>query len=308
MMHKISVVSPVYKSRLSVLPLVDELVRVLSSITSKYEIILVDDHCPENSWELIVKATTQSDNIKGVKLSRNFGQHYAITAGLEKATGDWVVVMDCDLQDSPYELPCLFEKALEGYDIVLARRENRQDNRFKILLSDLFYKVFGYLTGTKQDSSVANFGIYHRKVINAILSMRDQVRFFPTMVQWVGFNRTYINVAHNQRGSGKSSYTLSKLLNLAIDNIIAYSDKPLRIVVKVGFLITSISFIIGFYYLIQYYSGSITVTGFTSLIISIWFLSGIIISILGTIGLYIGKLFDKVKDRPMYIIEEEINF
>lgn len=287
--------------------LVSQLNEVLQKICNDYEIILVEDGSPDNSWKFIEDICKNNSKVKGIKLSRNFGQHYAITCGLEAANGDWVVVMDCDLQDQPEEIPNLFNKAMEGYDIVFAQRENRQDSVFKKISSKLFYKLFSYLTGTEQDTRIANFGIYNRKVIQSILSMNDYIRYFPTMVQWVGFNSAKVKVKHSSRFEGKSSYTFSNLLKLALNNILSFSDKPLKIFMKLGLYISTISFLIGIMYLLQYFSGHIVVLGFTSIIITITFLSGIIILTLGIVGMYAGKTFEQSKQRPTYIIHKKIN-
>lgn len=304
---QISVVSPVYKAEKIVSELVLQLTKTLSSITDNFEIILVNDASPDNSWLAIVDECQKDKRVKGINLSRNFGQHYAITAGLSSATGEWVVVMDCDLQDDPKEIPNLYNKALEGWDSVFAQRIQRKDSFLKKTFSKLFYTFFSYLTETKQDPTVANFGIYNKKVICAILEMKDQVRYFPTMVQWVGFNKYYLPVKHASRYEGKSSYNFKGLLELALNNIIAFSDKPLRLVAKLGLIIALLSFIAALIYFVSYFIGNIEVLGFTTLILSIWFLSGIVIFILGMIGLYIGKVFEKVKDRPSFIIKESFN-
>lgn len=303
----ISVVSPVYRAENIVSELVKQVRDAVLTITDNFEIILVNDASPDSSWEKIVDECKADKRVKGINLSRNFGQHYAITAGLSYAKGEWVVVMDCDLQDRPDEIPNLYRMAMEGYDSVFAQRKVRQDGFLKKNLSKMFYKLFSYLTETKQDASVANFGIYHHKVIDALLSMKDQIRFFPTMVQWVGFRKCYLPVKHSERFEGKSSYNFKSLFRLALNSILAFSDKPLRLTVKLGFGITLISLMVMFVYFIMYLTGSIKVLGFTSLIISFWFLSGVIIFILGFVGLYIGKMFEKVKDRPNFIVQEEIN-
>ncbi len=303
----ISIVSPVYKAETIVSELVKQIKESVKKITDNYEIILVNDASPDNSWVAIEQACQADKRVKGIDLSRNFGQHYAITAGLNYTKGEWVVVMDCDLQDRPDEIPNLYAKAQEGWDSVFAQRVNRNDSFLKRNFSKAFYALFSYLTETKQDASVANFGIYHRRVIDAILEMKDQIRFFPTMVQWVGFRKCYLPVKHSERKEGKSTYNLKSLFKLALDTIIAFSDKPLRLTVKIGFSIASISFLVGLVYLILYFAGKIKVLGFTSIFISIWFLAGIIITILGIIGLYLGKTFEKVKDRPVFIASEILN-
>jgi dolichol-phosphate mannosyltransferase len=304
---KLSIISPVFKATETLSILVERIESSIVSITDNYEIILVDDGCPDNSWEKISEIAENNKNVKGIKLSRNFGQHYAITCGLENSNGDWVVVMDCDLQDVPEEIPNLYNKALEGYDVVLARRASRKDGFFKKLGSQLFYKLLSFFTDTKQDKSIANFGIYHRKVIASVLAMGDHIRVFPIMIQWVGFNKVAIDVKHSKREEGKSSYTISKLLKLAFDTFLTFSNKPLMLTIKFGLLISLVSFVLGMIYLYQYLSGAITVLGFTSIIISIWFLSGVVIFSIGILGLYIGKTFDASKNRPGFIVDEIIN-
>jgi glycosyltransferase involved in cell wall biosynthesis len=307
MKPEISVVSPVYKASNGLIALVERVTTELKKITNNFEIILVDDGSPFNDWDLIQDLAKHNKNLIGIKLSRNFGQHYAITAGLSNAQGKWIVVMDCDLQDRPEEIGNLYNAAIKGYDLVFAKRANRKDNLLKRLSSKIFYYIFSYLTGTKQDPAIANFGIYKDKVIKAILSMEDQTRYFPTMSQWVGFKKTYLNVEHAERADGKSSYSWRMLLNLAFDNILAFSNKPMKLTVTLGLAISLLSFISGLFYLYMYLTGHVSVLGFTSLIISISFFSGIIILILGIIGLYLAKVFDKVKGRPSYIIDKIIN-
>ena len=205
----LSVVSPVYGASGSIPELCAQLHEYAGSITQSYEVILVFDCSPDDGWERIEVECEKDSRVKGIRLSRNFGQHYAITAGLAKSSGDWIVVMDCDMQDLPEEIPNLYNKAKEGYDSVFAKRKERQDSSSKRFQSWAFYKIFGYLTDTKMDHSIANFGIYHRKVVDAILSMGDSIRYFPTMSQWVGFRRAYLPVTHGERKEGESSYYIS---------------------------------------------------------------------------------------------------
>ena len=304
---KISVVSPVYRGEMMVSELVRRNVETLSGMGVDYEILLVNDASPDNSWQAIEAECIKNPRVKGINLSRNFGQHYAITAGLSYAQGEWIVVMDCDLQDRPEEIPNLYAKAQEGYDSVLAQRVQRSHSWFKKLGSKCFYKVFSYLTETEQDASVANFGIYNRKVIDAVLSMGDAMRYFPTQIQWVGFKRAYLPIQHDERAEGKSTYNLRRLFRLAFDTIISFSDKPMRLMVKMGLLVTLAAFIVGVVFIIRYCMGLIVVMGFASLIISLWLLGGIIISLIGVVGIYLGKLFEKAKDRPTFIVDKKIN-
>jgi len=302
-----SVVSPVYKAEAIVHLLVEQLIRCLEPITSDYEIILVEDGSPDHSWQEIEKQCGANKKVKGIKLSRNFGQHYAITAGIEHSTGYWVIVMDCDLQDRPEEIKNLFEKTKEGYDIVLARRFERQDHFFKRLSSKSFYYVLSYLTGTSQDPRIANFGIYHRKVIDSINRLKEPIRYFPTMVKWVGFKKTIIDVEHGKRAAGSTSYNWRRLFRLALDIILANSDKPIKLIFKTGFFIALLAFLFGIYIMYNYFIHRITVPGYTSLLVSIWFIGGIIMLVLGLIGLYVGKTFEGVKKRPIYLSDIKLN-
>ena len=304
---KISIVSPVYMADKMLKKLTLQLKENLNTLNVPYEIILVDDKSPDNSWEEMKQISEENSEVKSIRLSRNFGQHPAIIAGLNEAKGEWIVVMDCDLQDQPKEIIKLYQKAIEGFDVVLAKRSNRQDKFFKKIFSKIFYKIYTYLTDSKFDNSVANFGIYNKKVIQQVINMDDYIKSFPLFVSWVGFNQTSISVEHSERDEGESSYTFSKLVSLAFDIIISFSNKPLKIVVKFGLLISLTSIIAGLITIYNYLNGSIEVLGYSSIIVSIWFLSGSIITITGIIGLYIGKIFNQVKNRPAFIIDEKIN-
>lgn len=302
----ISIVSPVYRAE-KILPiLVSEINLVMERIGEDYEIILVDDRSPDNSWEVMKVLSSQNSKIKSIRLSRNFGQHSAIFAGLTKTKGDWVVVMDCDMQDQPKEIAKLYKKALEGYDIVLGQRENRKDKFLKKLSSKLFYKVFNYLSGGHFNNEIGNFGIYRKKAIDSILNINDYIKFFPLFINWVGFKSISIPIEHSEREEGKSSYSISRLLKLAFNVIVSFSDKPLRLFINFGLGISILSFILGIYYLYLAITHKITQPGFSSLILSIWFLSGIIISCIGIVGVYLGKTFDQAKNRPTFIIDEEL--
>ena len=248
----ISVVTPVYKAETIVSELSRRVVESVESITNDFEVVFVCDGSPDDSWREICKVCCADKRLKGIKLTRNFGQDYAIAAGLSVAKGDWVVVMDCDLQDNPKDIPSLYEKAIDGYDVVFALRAERKDSFFKKISSKTFYAVFNYLTDTKQDSRIGNFGIFNSKVIRCVEQMHDSVRNFTTMVHWTGFNIGYVSVSRDERFEGKSSYSLAKLLAYSKDIIVAFSNKPLTLMVKFGFLLSFFSFVVGIYYFVQY--------------------------------------------------------
>lgn len=305
---ELSIISPIYKGEKMMDELVRRITAAVAPLTDEYEIILVNDQSPDHSWEKIEEHCAKDKHVKGLNLSRNFGQHYAITAGLSHCSGNWVVVMDCDLQDRPEEIPNLYAKASEGFDSVFAQRTDRQDTFLKKLSSASYHAVFAWLTGVKSDKSVANFGIYHRKVIEAVLSMGDSIRSFNVMVRWVGFRQAYLPVAHAERSEGTSGYNFIKLLRLATDNMIAFSNKPLYLVLRFGFGVFGLAICVALYYLLLYFFGGIQVSGFTTLVISLWLLGGIQIMIIGVVGLYIARIFDRVKNRPVFIIDKELNF
>ena len=302
----ISIVSPVHKAESLISDLVIQIRNAIKPLNANFEILLIEDGSPDKSWEQIEKLCLQFPEIRGIQLSRNFGQHHAISAGLALARGAWIVVMDCDLQDQPSEIPKLLKKAREGYDVVLARRVLRQDGFFKKLSSSIFYHVLSWLTGVKHDAAIANFGIYSRKVIDAINSMPESIRYFPTMVKWVGFQTTTVSVEHAKRTKGQTSYKFKRLLNLGLDICLAYSDKPLRLVVGTGFLISFLGLIFAAITIVQALRGEILVLGYASLIVSTWLLSGLVIFIIGVIGLYVGKCFEGIKRRPSFIISMKI--
>ena len=301
-MPVISVAIPVYKAEHCLDELYRRLVASLETISPDFEIILVEDCGGDNSWQVIERLAAVDSRVRGIQFSRNFGQHYGITAGLDQCRGDWVVVMDCDLQDRPEEIPRLYAKAQEGFDIVLARRIARQDPAIKRISSWLFYRIFSYLAEIEYDGASGNFRIMSRKVVTNYRRMGEQLRFFGGLVQWLGFPTSNIPVEHAERFEGNSTYTISKLWKLATETIIAYSDKPLRIGIRFGFGMAALAFSYGMYILLRALLYGSPIPGWNSLIVSIYFIGGIIIAMLGIIGIYLGKSFDESKKRPLYIV------
>ncbi|WP_091276759.1 glycosyltransferase family 2 protein [Alteribacillus persepolensis] len=304
----ISVVTPVYGCGDCLIQLYSRIKDTLEQHSLSFEMIMVEDNSPDQSWEVIQQLIHKDQRVKGISLARNFGQHAAITAGLDQTNGDWVVVMDCDLQDQPEEIIKLYEKAQEGYDVVFARRHIRHDSFFKKMSSKLFYKVYDYFTENKTDPAIANFSISSRKVIQNFRQLREQSRNFPLFIKWMGFHSASVNVKHKEREYGVSSYNLSKLMNLAIEGIVSQSNKPLRLSIKFGFLLSFGAVIYGLYLMYQYFFMFEPVPGWTSMMVSIYFIGGLLFANLGILGLYIGKVFDEVKNRPIYIIQESVGF
>jgi len=305
---KFSVVSPVYGCPSAIPELCRRLHSTLQTISDEYEIILVEDGSPDNSWNMIVEESNKDSRVMGIRLSRNFGQHYAISAGLDYAEGEWVVVMDCDLQDQPEEVLTLYKYAVEEEkDIVLARRTDRHDHWRKKLSSILFYKVFSWLSGTKLDPSVGTFRIINRVAVLAFRQMHETHRLFNGMLQWLGFRVGYTDVRHSCRFEGKTSYTFRKLMKLASDGIVSFSIRPLLFGVGTGAVFASLSFLYGLFLLLRYiFVGPFGVQGWVSTVLLVSFLGGMILLSIGFLGLYVGRIYQQVKGRPVYVISEMI--
>ena len=302
----ISVVSPEYKGELMVEALVSRIRESLSPITPDFEIILVNDASPDGTWEQILRQCSLDKRVKGVNLSRNFGENYAITAGLHYARGEWVVVMDCDLQNRPEDIPLLYNKAKEGYDIVYARRVDKKFGFFKKMSSRIYHGLLEWLSGAKQDSSVAEFGIYSKKVIAEYNKLPESARSFANLISILGFKSTSIPVTHDPRLSGETSYSFGKLLKIATDVILSNSNKPLKMAVALGAIIVAFSVVLIIYSIIEHFSSNLPV-GFSSTFISIWLLGGLNIFILGIVGLYVDRIFNQVKGRPLFIVSDTVN-
>lgn len=300
----ISVVIPVYGCETCLIQLYKRLKKTLEKITNDFELIMVNDASPDNAWAEIKKISKADLRVKGINLSRNFGQHQAIAAGLDYTEGDWVIVMDCDLQDQPEEILALYNKAQEGYDVVFGRRVHRQDSFFKKTSSKYFYKVYNFLTDCDTDQSIANFSIISSKVVNNLRKMKEQHKPYGYSVNWLGFSRANIDIMHASRDKGKSSYSFKKLMFLAVNNIISQSNKPLMVSIVIGFFMSFSSAVYAFYLVIRYFMSDITVAGWTSVMVSIFFLTGLVLANLGFMGLYIGKIFNETKNRPLYIVDE----
>jgi glycosyltransferase involved in cell wall biosynthesis len=304
MQPHISIIVPVFKAENCLIELYSRLAHSLSQIVDSFEIIFIEDCGEDKSWPLIIDLAKRDHRVKGYKFSRNFGQHYGITAGLDICEGDWVVVMDCDLQDRPEDIHLLYSKAQEGFDVVLARRGVRKDKWINLVTSWLFYKTFNYLADLNYDGNVGNFRIISKKVAKNYVCMREQMRFFGGLISWMGFNTADIVIQQDERYAGGSSYTFKKRMKLAIEIIIAYSDKPLRMAVKFGFLISFFSFLYGGYIIYKGLTNDLPIMGWSSIMASIYFIGGIIIMNIGVLGIYLGKAYDEVKRRPLYIISE----
>ena len=303
----LSVVSPVYRGEKMLSELVERIHKAISPLTDDYEIVLVNDCSPDNSWERISEICKVDKKVKGINLSRNFGQPYAITAGLTYAKGNYIAVIDCDLQNKPEDLPAMYQKALEGYDVVSARRVVREDTFMKRMSSAIFHRVYDFLSGFDTDKAVAEFGIYSRKIVDVYCSIPEYSRSFVELIHTLGFKKTTVDVLHDHRLEGKSSYNLYRLLKLSYNSIISNSNRPLHLAVALGLIMSILSFLMAIYNIFAKFWGLNEVAGYTSTIFSIWFVGGLLLLMMGVLGLYIGKIFDQVKGRPVFIVSDTLN-
>jgi dolichol-phosphate mannosyltransferase len=279
----------------------------LTVIGRTFEILLIDDRSPDGSWPAMVAAVAKYPAVRAIRLSRNFGQHYAITAGLDIAEGEWVVVMDCDLQDQPEEIGKLLTAGESGFDIVLARRVERNDTILKRLLSRVFYKAFNLLSGYNIDPTVGSFRLMHRSVVEAYRGMRETSRLFGGMIEWLGFETTYVDVDHASRYEGKTSYSLRALTKLAVDGIVSFSNRPLYLSIGIGIAISLAAGAFGGGLVVMYLvHPRIGVPGWLSTITLSSFIGGLILLNQGVLGIYLGRIYDQTKARPLYVVDRVV--
>jgi len=300
---ELSVVVAVYGCAECLRPLYDRLVSSLAQTGERFEIVFVDDASLDGAWSLLQELAAQDHRVRAIRLSRNFGQHAAITAGLEESRGRWMVVMDCDLQDLPEEIPKLYRRALKGYDIVFARRNRRQDTHFRRWAASAYFRLMNRFVGTRMDGEYGTFSVISRPVRDAYLSIGDQGRHYLLILYWLGFEQTAIDVPHGARHAGDSSYTFAKLVRHAVDGLFFQTTVLLRWIVYFGFLVALAGVLLAALFIFILIFGD-PPPGWTSLSVLILIIGGFIIMSTGVTGLYIGKIFDQVKDRPLYVVAE----
>jgi glycosyltransferase involved in cell wall biosynthesis len=302
---EISVVIPVYDCAGCLRALHERLTTSLLQITSDYEIVLVDDRSRDGAWEILAELVRGDRRLKVVRLSRNFGQHAAITAGLTRARGAWTVVMDCDLQEPPEEIARLYAKAQEGYDIVRAVREGRRHSAFRRMSATLYRRMLSEREGGEIEFSTLS--LISRKVVDAFLELRDRDREYQLVLDWLGFSQASISFAHADRAGGSpSTYGLRELLKVALDGMFFRTTVLLRWIVFLGFAVAAAGGLLGVYAVYTRYVED-SPPGYTSIVVLLVLLSGFIIISLGVVGLYVGRIFDQVKGRPLFVVDEQID-
>jgi dolichol-phosphate mannosyltransferase len=301
---KISFVIPVYNEAVNIYTLYKELKTSLATVPYSCEFIFVDDGSTDNSLELIKGLSETDPAVFYIELSRNFGHQYALKAGLDLSRGDCVISMDCDLQHPPEVVIKLIEKWQEGYDVVYTRRkEDKKLPRLKRKTSSFFYKVLNKISDVKLENGTADFRLMGRNILNAFSNLNESELFIRGLVKWAGFRQTAVDYDPRERYAGKTKYNLKKMISFAFRGITSFSVKPLQLIAYLGMIFFLISMILVPYALISYFIGY-TVSGWTSLIISIIFFGSLQLLMLGIIGLYMSKLIIQSKQRPHYFIRD----
>jgi dolichol-phosphate mannosyltransferase len=284
------------------------IVKVLDSMRVEYEIVMVDDCDGMGSWEEVKKVAALDNRVKAIHFTKNFGQGRAITAGVANASGKWIVTMDCDLQDSPENIPELYAKANEGYDVVFVRRCNRKESFVVRFFAKVYHDVVSYLSEVPFDYDLGTFLIASRRAAKGFVTSKDRGRDFGMYLMWLSYRYTFLQFDQEQRYEGKTSYTFIKKVKYAMGIITSYSNRLLYIPIFIGAL-TSVGsllyIIVVFFY---YFVLDANPEGWSTIVASIFLFGGLILSTLGVIGIYIGNIFDMGKERPLFVIQEMMNF
>jgi dolichol-phosphate mannosyltransferase len=298
-----SFVVPAYNERETLLTLYDRLLPVLEQLDGSAEVILVDDGSDDDSFDRMAEISLRDSRFKILQLSRNFGHQTAITAGLDFAAGNAIIVMDADLQDPPETVLTMAQRWREGFDVVYAvRRERPGEARFKRFTAATFYRVLRRLTNVDIPADAGDFRLVDRKALEAFKTMRENDRFVRGMFSWVGFKQIGVTYDRSERFAGTTKYPLRKMVNFAIDGIVSFSNAPLRLALALGFFVSITSFVYAIVAIVLKLSGAFTVPGWTSIVFVASFLGGVQLIVLGVVGEYVGRIYVETKRRPLYIV------
>jgi glycosyltransferase involved in cell wall biosynthesis len=302
---EITIIIPIHNEEHVIPELYKRLQNTVSQISKNYELIFVNDGSKDNSLLELLKLSEQDLRVSYINFSRNFGHQIAVTAGLDASNGKTVVIIDGDLQDPPELITDLFKKYREGYDVVYAKRKERKgESVFKKVTAKLFYRTLKRITAIDIPLDTGDFRLIDRKVVNYLNQMPEQNKFLRGQIAWLGFKQAEVLFNRDKRKYGKTGYSLGKMLRFAMDGITSFSDKPLQLAIKLGFIISFVAFIITLYALYSHFILDRTITGWTSLIISSMIIGGVQLISIGVIGEYISRINKNVLKRPLYIIEK----
>jgi glycosyltransferase involved in cell wall biosynthesis len=306
---KYSIVVPIYDEEDSFAELVKRLREVMDELDGPAEVVLVDDGSKDSSYRMMTDANLEDPRFKVVQLSRNFGHQIAITAGMDASCGQAVIVMDADLQDPPQVILEMAAKWQEGYEVVYAVRQHRDgETRFKTSTATLFYSLLRRLADIDQPVDVGDFRLVDRKALNAFLQMREHNRYVRGMFSWIGFRQAAVPYDRESRHAGVSKYPLRKMLRFATDGFVGFSTAPLRFALMAGLLMAIASVSYGALAIALKLAGLPYVPGYASLLVTITFLSGVQLMVMGMVGQYVARVYDEVRERPLYLVREARGF
>lgn len=305
-MPEFSVVIPIYNEEENIPELYQRLTSVMERLGT-YEIIMVDDGSTDRSWEIIKELHNKDQRVKGISFSRNFGHHIAITAGLDYAKGETIIFIDGDLQDPPEEILKLYEKFKEGFDLVYGIRKKRRDSLFKKGSSFLFWWMLNKFSNVRMPAGQTMLRMISKRLADVLRNMREFSRFIHGMMAWAGFNVATVEIEHSPRLKGKSKYNLIRLFKLAFNAITSFSIVPLRLATYLGLISSFISILAGLYFIYRKIFFNIPVLGYASIIVAIFLVGGIQLLMLGIFGEYLGRTYQEVQKRPLYIIKDILN-
>jgi dolichol-phosphate mannosyltransferase len=300
----ISVIIPIYNEALNIPDLYQRVNSVMKEIQQNYELIFVNDYSKDQSLLLIKQLAETDPNIKYIDFSRNFGHQIAVSAGLEYSIGDFVAIIDADLQDPPELIAVMYHKIKQDFDVVYAKRRSRKDkNIIKKTAYKAFYKILSVISQVKIPLDTGDFRIITRNVADELISMPEQNKFLRGQIAWLGFNQTFIEYDRDVRAAGEPGYSYRKLFRLALDGIISFSNMPLRLAMISGFFVFFLSLILICYTLYSYFFKAFTPQGWASIMISVLFIGGTQLLTIGIIGEYIGRIQNDVRRRPLYVVK-----
>lgn len=305
-MTHLTTVVPVLNEAPNIEELASRLISAMSEVTEDFAIIIVDDGSTDATWSEIQRMSASDSRVGGLRFSRNFGQHTAITAGLGMADSDWVVVMDGDLQDRPEVIPDLYARAQEGFDCVFVERMDRPESRLYLAGQKVFYTILRSLTDGRYDGSHGNFSIISRDILENYNRFSEGGRFYGGLVDWLGYRRGTIAAKHGERFAGTPSYNLLKRFRFAKQIILSFSNRPLDLTLTIGVLVTISAFLMGIMIFFRALFFGYSSEGWASLMVSIYFLGGVQMIMIGMVGLYVGRISDEVKARPSYVTAEQL--
>jgi polyisoprenyl-phosphate glycosyltransferase len=302
-----SIVIPVLDERETLPVLHSRLCQVMDQLDGTAEVILVDDGSTDGSFEVMRKLHESDARFRALRLSRNFGHQIAITAGLDHARGNAVVIMDGDLQDPPEVVLALAEKWREGFDVVYAVRDQREgESRAKLATADWFYRLLGRMSEVDIPRDAGDFRLVDRRVVDAVKGMPEHRRYLRGMFAWIGYDQVGVHYTRDARHAGRTKFPMRRMLAFAADGIVSFSTVPLRMTMTLGFVMSLVSFVLAIFAVLAKVTGAYTVPGWASITVGVGILGGVQLTVLGVMGEYIARIHDEVKQRPLYLLRDQL--